>query len=38
VIKLVLCVNNTEDVQYKVYICLTITNQNKFLSPSSIVD
>ena len=32
VIKFVLCVNNTEDVQNNVYVYLTFTNQNKFFN------
>jgi hypothetical protein len=34
--KIVLCVNNTENVQYKFYVYLTVTNQNKFFPTSSI--
>jgi len=34
--KIVLRVSNTEDVQNKVYLYLTITNQNKFFPTSSI--
>jgi len=34
---IVLCVNNTEDVQYKVNVYLNITNQNKFFRTSSIL-
>jgi len=33
--RIVLCVNNTEDVQYKFYVYLTVTNQNKFSPMSS---
>ena len=36
--KIVLFVNNTEDVQYNVSVYLTITNQSKFFPTSSIGD
>jgi len=34
--KIVFYVNNTEVIQYKLYLYLTITNQNKFSPTSSI--
>jgi len=34
--KIVLCVNNTADIQYKVYVYLNVTTQNKFFPTSPI--
>jgi len=34
--KIVLYVNNTEDIEYKVYVYLNVTNQNKFFPTSPI--
>lgn len=34
--KIVLFVSNTEDIQYKVYVYVNVTNQIKFFPTSSI--